>query len=381
MNMMYKATLYNLFILLLFMFNGVHAATVPAPPQVTASGHLLQDMDSGHVISEENADLRLEPASLTKIMTAYVVFRELAENNLKLTDEVLVSEKAWKTPGSRMFIEVNKKVTIDELLHGLVIQSGNDASVALAEHVAGSEDAFAGLMNKHSARLGMDNTHFMNATGLPDTDHYTTPRDILKVTKATIQEFPELYRLYAIKEYSFNKIKQPNRNSLLWRDESVDGVKTGHTEAAGYCLVASAKRDGMRLLSVVMGTDSENARARETQSLFNYGFRFYETHRLYGAGDTLSTVQVWKGAKEHTDIGLTADLYITIPRRQYDKLNARTVVNHPILAPIQKGSNLGNLIVELNGEQLIDRPLVSLDEVPEGNLWRTTIDSILLLLE
>lgn len=382
MHMTYKTHLFIALPLLLVCFiQGALAAPIPAPPQIAASGHLLLDMDSGYVLSEQDADQRLEPASLTKIMTAYVVFRELQANNLKPEEEVLISEKAWKTLGSRMFIEVNKKVSVDQLLHGLIVQSGNDASVALAEHIAGSEGAFAGLMNEHAARLGMDDTHFVNATGLPHQDHYTTPKDILKVTQATIQEFPELYKIYSIKEYKFNNISQNNRNSLLWRDKSVDGVKTGHTDAAGYCLVASAKRSGMRLLSVVMGTDSEKSRASETQSLLNFGFRFYETHRLYGAGESLSDIRVWKGESERSSIGLTKDLFVTIPRRQYDNLEARTVVDHPVHAPLHKGDKVGRLIVELNGEFLTEEPLVSLTDVPEGGLWRSAVDSVLLMLE
>ncbi|MFM1892112.1 MAG: D-alanyl-D-alanine carboxypeptidase, partial [Pseudomonadota bacterium] len=288
-------TLISLLLLLLCSASAVAAPPVPAPPTVAGTGHLLLDMHSGRVLAESNADARLEPASLTKIMTAYVVFRELQHGNLKLEDQALISEKAWKTPGSRMFIEVGKRVSVGDLLNGMVIQSGNDASVALAEHIAGSEDTFAGLMNEHSRRLGMQNTHFVNATGLPHEDHYTTPRDIAKVTIATIREFPELYKLYAVKEFVWNDIKQPNRNLLLWRDDSVDGVKTGHTEAAGYCLVSSAAREGMRLVAVVMGTSSENARAKESLSLLNYGFRFFETHRLYAAGDALVRTRVWKG--------------------------------------------------------------------------------------
>ena len=273
-------------LLSLFTLTAGAAPPVPAPPAVAASGHLLIDMHSGRVLAENNADARLEPASLTKIMTAYVAFRELRHGKLKLDDQVLISEKAWKEPGSRMFIEVGKRVSVENLLKGMIIQSGNDASVALAEHIAGSEETFAGLMNDHARRLGMLNSHFVNATGLPHADHYTTPHDIALVTAATIREFPDLYKLYSDKEFVWNNIHQANRNLLLARDSSVDGVKTGHTESAGYCLVASAEREGMRLISVVMGTTSENARAKETLSLLNYGFRFYETHRLYGAGET-----------------------------------------------------------------------------------------------
>ncbi|MCG6967325.1 MAG: D-alanyl-D-alanine carboxypeptidase [Chromatiaceae bacterium] len=356
-------------------------AAAPAPPTVAATGYLLIDMDSDVVLTAKDPEQRLEPASLTKIMTAYVVFHEIQSGSVKLSDEVLVSEKAWKTPGSRMFIEVNKRVTVEDLLKGMVIQSGNDASVALAEHVAGSEEAFANLMNDYAHRLGMQNSHFVNATGLPDPDHYTTPHDIVRVTEATIREFPELYKLYSVKEFTFNDIRQHNRNNLLWHDDSVDGVKTGHTESAGYCLVAAAKREGMRLISVVMGTTSEKARINESQSLLNYGFRFYETHRLYSAGDRLTRTRVWMGEQEELSLGLDRDLYVTIPRRQYDKLNARTEIQPNIQAPLAKGQKVGEVIVELDGEVVTRRPLVALDDVPEGGIWRTVVDTVLMMLE
>ncbi len=369
-------------ILLLLLSNVAHSAPpVPAAPAIAAKGHLLVDIDSGHVITEDNADQRLEPASLTKIMTTYVVFREIQQGNLKLDDEVLVSEKAWKTGGSRMFIEVGKRVSVEDLVNGMVIQSGNDASVALAEHIAGSEQTFAGLMNEHSRRLGMLDTHFVNSTGLPDSDHFTTPRDIVKVTAATIREFPDLYALYAVKEFTFNDIRQQNRNKLLWRDDSVDGVKTGHTEAAGYCLVSSAKRDGMRLISVVMGTDSEESRARESLSLLNYGFRFFETHRLYGADQALTKTRVWKGDPGEITLGLSQPLYVTIPRRQYDELQARTVLDNRIEAPVSRGQTLGRLVVELHGQPITEVPLVAQREAPEAGLFRSAIDSVWLWFE
>ncbi|MCB1774363.1 MAG: D-alanyl-D-alanine carboxypeptidase, partial [Gammaproteobacteria bacterium] len=260
-------------------------------------------------------------------------------------------------------------------------QSGNDASVALAEHIAGSEDAFTNLMNDHARRLGMLDTHFVNATGLPDPQHYTTPADIAKVTAAMIREFPDFYRLYSEREFTFNDIRQHNRNTLLWRDDSVDGVKTGHTEAAGYCLVASARRDAMRLISVVMGTDSEKARAAESQALLNYGFRFYETHRLYGADSALTRTRVWMGDRDEVALGLTRDLYVTIPRRQYDKLEARTEIRAPLTAPLQQGQALGEVVIELEGELVARQPLVALQAVAEGGLWRKTVDTVLMMLE
>ncbi len=352
------------------------AAPVPAPPAIAAKGFLLMDMNSGRILAEKNSRERMEPASLTKIMTAHVVFSELAHGDLKLDDMVDVSEKAWKTPGSRMFIEVNTKVSVGDLLKGLIIQSGNDAAAALAEHIAGTEDAFANLMNEHAAQLGMHDTHFVNATGLPDPDHYTTPADIAKVTIATIRDYPEYYKIYAEKEFTYNKIRQHNRNTLLWKDKSVDGVKTGHTKSAGYCLVASAKRDGMRLVSVVMGTDSMKARIRTSQALLDYGFRFYEGHQLYPAGKPLAQARIWMGEQETVPVGLRQALYVTIPRRQYDKLAARTELRPGIQAPIHKGQTLGEVIVELEGEQVARAPLVALGDVAEGGLWRQAVDTV-----
>ena len=301
-------------IALLFLSQFAWSGTpVPAPPGFKSSGFILMDHTTGNIILEKNPDTPLEPASLTKIMTAYLVFKEIKAGRISLQDEVLVSEKAWKTGGSRMFIEVGKMVTIDDLLHGLVIQSGNDAAVALAEHIAGTEEAFASLMNQQAEALGMKNTHFVNATGWPAEGHTTTARDLALLTQAMVRDFPELYKLNAIKEFTFNDIKQYNRNKLLWRDKSVDGVKTGHTEAAGYCLVASARRDNMRLISVVLGTASEKARADASSKLLNFGFRFYETRKLYSAGEELTQTRVWKAEKPAIRLGLNNDVVVTIP--------------------------------------------------------------------
>jgi D-alanyl-D-alanine carboxypeptidase (penicillin-binding protein 5/6) len=362
-------------------FAAAAAAPTPAPPAVGGSSHLLVDHNSGFVLAENDADARLEPASLTKIMTAYVVFRELRHGGLKLEDEVLISEKAWRTPGSRMFVEVGKKVPVEALLKGTIIQSGNDASVALAEHVAGSESSFAGLMNTHAKRLGMDDTHFVNATGLPDDDHYTTARDLAKVTAATIREFPDLYQWYAIKEYFFNGIRQSNRNKLLWRDDSVDGVKTGHTEAAGYCLVASAQRDGMRLTSVVLGTKSEEARASDSLALLNYGFRFFESHKLYASDQVLDQVRVWNGDSKTVPVAPVQDVYATVPRRQYDKLAPRMELDPHIMAPVAQGQKVGRVVIELEGKVIGEVPLVARQEVPEGGLWAKARDTVLLWFE
>jgi serine-type D-Ala-D-Ala carboxypeptidase (penicillin-binding protein 5/6) len=354
---------------------------IPAPPSVAGSSYLLMDFNSGRVLVENNADQKLPPASLTKIMTVYVVFRELSIGHLSLDETVTVSKKAWQTPGSRMFIEVNKQVSIEDLLQGVIIQSGNDASVALAEHVGGDESTFAALMNQHAARLGMLNTHFENSTGLPSENHYTTAKDLAILTRAIINEFPEYYRWDSQKEFTYNNITQHNRNKLLWRDESVDGVKTGHTDAAGYCMVASALRNDMRLISVVMGTASENARANESQTLLNYGFRFYETHKLYAGKSALTEARVWKGSQKSIPLGLEDDLYVTIPRRHFNDLKAETLVDGRLLAPIKQGEAVGELNVTLAGEKVINQPLVALNTVEKGSFFQRIYDEAMLILE
>ena len=366
---------------LLILSQSLTASPIPAPPKIAATGYLLIDHNSGQVLAEQNADRRLEPASLTKIMTAHIVLKELQLGNIQLQDKVTVSANAWRTPGSRMFIEVGKQISIEDLLKGMIIQSGNDASVALAEHIAGSEEVFARMMNSQAKELGMKNTNFVNSTGLPHPEHYTTAHDLALATSATIREFPQFYPWYAIKELTFGNIQQYNRNKLLWQDESVDGVKTGHTESAGYCLVASAKRNGMRLTSIVMGTNSENARARESKSLLNYGFRFFETHRLYGAGDILSNVRIWKGDKEQLTVGLEKDLFVTIPRRQYEKLKASMVINSKITAPVKQGSELGKVNITLEERPFMQVPLIALSDVAEGGIWQRAIDSVILWFE
>ncbi len=374
-------TLVSTLLILVFASANLQAIPTPAPPSIKGTGHLLIDYDSGHIISEDNANVRLEPASLTKMMTAHVVFGEIRAGNLKLDDMVMVSEKAWKTPGSRMFIEVGKQVSVEDLLKGMIIQSGNDASVALAEHIAGSESVFASVMNSHARELGMVDTNFVNATGMPDPNHYTTAADMAKLAISKIRDFPEFYKWYAIKSFEFNNIKQQNRNKLLWRDKDVDGLKTGHTEAAGYCLVASAKKDSMRLISVVMGTDSEKQRAEESMKLLNYGFRFFETHKLYAAGDALSQAKVWKGSSDQLPVGLAEDLFITIPRNQYDNLNASMHLNLPLQAPINQGTSVGEVRISLDGKEVINQPLVALRNIEEGGIVSQTIDSLMMMLE
>ena len=311
-------------------------------------------------------------------MTSYVVFHELAKGNLKLEEMVTVSERAWRTPGSRMFIEVNSTVSVEDLLKGMIIQSGNDASVALAEHIAGSEEVFASLMNQYAASLGMGDTSYENATGLPSPEHYTTAADVAVLSAALIREFPELYSWYSIKEYTYNDIRQHNRNTLLWRDPAVDGLKTGHTEAAGYCLAASAHRNGMRLISVVMGSDSEKTRAEETQKLLNYGFRFFETHKLYEAGQELRKEKVWKGASDSIALGVDRDIFVTIPRGQYNSLQAQTDILSVLTAPLVADAELGQLMVMLGDEVQVSAPLLALESVAEGSFWRRLSDSVSL---
>jgi len=357
------------------------ATPVPAPPALAARSWLLVDHHSGRVIAEHEADARVEPASLTKMLTTYVVFAEIEAGKIGLEDQVLVSEKAWKMKGSRMFIEVDTRVSVDALLKGVIIQSGNDASVALAEQVAGDEAAFADLMNQYARRLGLENSHFTNASGLPHPEHYTTARDMAKLASALIRDFPRLYPLHAQKEYEFNGISQPNRNELLWQDPSVDGLKTGHTEAAGYCLVASAERDGMRLVSVVMGAESERARTRHSRALLAYGFRFFETHRLYQAGESIHEVRVWKGERERVALGIERDLFVTVPRGRYPDLEPRMRVDARLEAPVLEGDVRGELEVAFEGDLLARRPLLALESVMPGSLWQRASDSVRLLFQ
>ena len=379
--MMFRLVTVLLAALLTLAVSPLTAKPAPSPPEIAAWGYLLMDMNSGQVLAANNPDMRLEPASLTKIMTAHVVFDEIKKGHVALTDSVLVSEKAWRTEGSRMFIEVNTQVTVEELLKGLIIQSGNDAAVALAEHVAGSEEAFAALMNETAARLGMTSSHFVNSTGLPDPEHYTTPADIAKVTADTIRDYPDWYAWYAIKDYTYNNIKQPNRNLLLWRDDSVDGVKTGHTEAAGYCLVASAQRDNMRLISVVMGTAGETARANETQKLLGYGFRFFETSPLYQADQPIQQVRVWKGGANEVPVGIARGLTVTVPRGEAGNLSAQLTLDGALEAPVARGQEVGTIEVRLGDQSLMKVPAVALAEVEEAGIVGWLMDTVLMMFE
>ena len=370
-----------LFAVLLLPLISLADMPIPAPPKVPTTGYLLMDSASGRVIAEQNAHQPMEPASLTKLMTAYVAFRALEEGQISLEDEVYVSEKAWRTPGSRMFIEVDTSVSVGALLKGMIIQSGNDASVALAEHVAGSEETFANLMNSYADQLGLAGSQFRNSTGLPAKNHHTTARDVAILAKAIIDEFPAYYAWYSERDYTYNGITQHNRNSLLWRDASVDGVKTGHTDAAGYCLVSSAERDDMRLIAVVMGTPSTKARADASQALLNYGYRFFETHKLYEAGQEITTTRVWKSEVESAPLGLEEDLYVTIPRGSYDELSAVMDLQTRLMAPLDDSTAVGTVTVSLNGETVSGAPLVALGQVEVGGLWQRMRDQVLLWLE
>jgi len=371
-----------LFVLALLNFNyAIAAKPVPAPPDVAAKNYILVDFSSGKVLATKKPNTQIEPASITKLMTAYVVYKEMDVGRLSLDDMVDISEKAWRMGGSRMYLEVGSSVSVDDLLKGLVVQSGNDASVALAEHIAGTETAFVQLMNQYATELGMDNTNFVNSTGWPDKQHLTTARDIATLAVAIIGEFPEQYSRYAEKEFTYNGIKQYNRNKLLWRDDSVDGMKTGHTESAGYCLVSSALRADMRLISVVLNTDSKKARASASQALLNYGFRFFESHTLYAAGEELSRPRIWKGEVENLRVGLAEDLAISIQRGAYDDLNPTMEIDKNIEAPVSRGQQVGVVKVSLDGEILATVPLVALETIDKGSFFQIAKDYVLRMIQ
>ncbi len=352
---------------------------IPDPPALSATSYFLVDFDSGRVLAEKNPDDHVEPASITKLMTAYLVDKAIAAGDIPLDEMVTISEKAWRMKGSKMFVEVGKQVSVEDLLKGLIIQSGNDASVALAEHIAGSESAFAGYMNHQAELLGMTNSNFVNATGWPHENHYSSARDIATLTRAVIREFPVSYQYYKEREYTFNEIRQFNRNRLLWRDETVDGVKTGHTEAAGYCLVASAQRDEMRLVSVVLGTDSDKARTQSSQALLNYGFRVYETHQLYATDEVLQSARIWYGEQEQVSMGVGKDIYITIPRGRYRQLDISMEIDREISAPVTQGQQLGQVSITLDDELVLSENIVAMQSVDEGSLFVWAMDSIKLM--
>lgn len=378
-----KSFLIVILSLVCLLFNGLWAAGKPIPdvPALKADSFYLVDYDSGRVLAEKNPDKPVEPASITKLMTAYLVDKAIADGDITLDEMVIISEKAWRMKGSKMFVEVGKQVSVEELLKGLIIQSGNDAAVALAEHIAGTESAFAGYMNHQANLLGMTNTQFKNSTGWPAEGHYSTAKDIAILSMAIIRDFPQTYRYYKEREYTFNDIRQYNRNRLLWRDSTVDGMKTGHTEAAGYCLVASAIREDMRLVSVLLGAASDKGRTQHSQSLLNYGFRFYETHRLYKTGEVLKKARVWYGDQEQVSMGVAKDIYITIPRGSYQSLHAALDIESEISAPVKNGQLLGKVTIELEGAQIASEQMVATHAVNEGGLLVWAMDSIKLMFK
>lgn len=362
-----------------FAANGL-TATVPAP-SIDAKSYILVDFRTGAVLAEKNADERVEPASLTKIMTVYAASHALKEGLIHIDDQVTISKKAWKMEGSRMFLEVGKMVSVDMLLNGIVIQSGNDASVALAEHVSGSEEVFVGLMNKHAKALGMTNTSFSDATGLPDPNNYTTARDMAKLSAALIREFPEEYKRSSVKEFTFNGIRQHNRNRMLTRDATVDGIKTGHTESAGFCLISSAVRDGMRVISAVMGTASDDARTEASYALLNYGYRFFETRQLYEARQAVAEPRVWGGAAEQVALGSVQPVWATLPRGRFKDVKAVAKLDEPIMAPVKAGQVLGKMVLNLDDHEITELPLAALTEVPEGSFFSRMADEVRLMLK
>jgi D-alanyl-D-alanine carboxypeptidase (penicillin-binding protein 5/6) len=350
-----------------------------ASPQVAAKSHILIDCNSDAVLAEENSESVVEPASLTKIMTMYVVDHELKNGSLKIDDKVTISQKAWAAPGSRMFLEENSQVEVSELIKGIIIQSGNDASIALAEHVAGSEESFVQLMNFHAKKIGMTNTNFANVTGLPVENHFTTAKDLALLAKKIVQDFPETYNLYSQKEFTYHGITQQNRNRLLWRNPHVDGIKTGQTDRAGYCLVASGKIDSMRLIAVVMGTSSDGARTNEANKLLSWGFRFFETKKVYESHQPLKQVKVWLGKNSSLAIGLEKDLFITVPQGKYNKLSSLLQISEAIRAPIRAGETIGTFTIKDEANNVIlERKLIALDTVEKGNIWQRFKDSVSL---
>ncbi len=371
----------RMFLILFLLAPLIAVAQAPQPPQVTGRAWVIADDSSGQILAAEKADERFEPASLTKLMTAYLVFAALKEKKLSLEQQVNVSERAWRAPGSRMFIEPKKPVSVDELLRGMIVQSGNDACIALAEQLAGSEEAFAAMMNREAERLGMKNTRYMNASGLPDPRHYTTARDLYLLATALMRDFPEQYaQYYSQREYRYNGITQVNRNRLLWLDNTVDGMKTGFTEAAGYCLVASSKRGPRRLLSVLLGSTSESMRAQESQKLLNWGFQFFDAVRLYAGNAPVKEIEVWKGTRGTLKAGFREDLVVTIPKGQGEKLKAELLSHSPLVAPVAAGTRVGNLRVTLDGKALGEYPVVALEEVPAAGIFVRAWDTLRLWL-
>src|SRR5512143_1048943 len=357
------------------------SAVIPPPPEIAAKSYVLMDAASGDVLVGHEGDQRLPPASLTKMMTAYLATLEMQRGRIHPNDMVTISEKAWRTGGSKMFVEVGKQVSVDDLFHGIIIQSGNDASIAMAEHIAGSEDAFVPLMNAEAQRLGMRNTHFQDATGLPNPGHYSSAHDMAILARAIIYADPAHYAIYAQKYFLWNGIKQPNRNLLLWRDDSVDGLKTGHTEEAGYCLVASAKRGNQRMIAAVFGTDSEAARAAETAKLLGYGFRFFESKSLYKKGSVLTQAPVWKGAAREVKAGVNQDVAVSVAAGEADKLVAQIVLKPTLIAPVKQGDVIGKVEVRQGDKVIKQVDLVALETVEQGGFFRRMWDGIRLFFK
>jgi serine-type D-Ala-D-Ala carboxypeptidase (penicillin-binding protein 5/6) len=368
-------------VLLVFVSLALHAAS-PQAPSVIGKAWMVGDLSSGQLLASQKADERFEPASLTKLMTAYVVFIALREKKLSLEQQVNVSPRAWKVSGSRMYVEPRRPVTVDELIRGVVVQSGNDACIALAEAVGGSEDVFVQMMNREAARLGMKNTKFMNSTGLPDAQHYSTAQDLYLLAAALIRDFPAEYaQYYSQKEFRYNNISQPNRNRLLWTDPSVDGMKTGHTEAAGYCLIASSRRGGRRLLSVLLGSTSEATRAQESLKLLNWGYQFFDSVKLYAAAAPVKTIDVWKGAARAVNVGVGSDLFVTVPKGEAEKLKAELISQQPLVAPLAKGQRVGALRVTHDGKPFGEYPLIALEPVAQAGFFGRTWDTLRLWLK
>lgn len=363
--------------------SGAATTFTPQPPDVDAKSYILMDANTGQILAQKNMDARLPPASLTKLMTAYVASGALKQGQIKWEDMVTISEKAWKMEGSRMFIQVGSQVSVKDLLNGIIVASGNDACVAIAEHTAGSEDVFVQLMNENAKRLGMANTHYTDCTGLPDPNNFASAHDLATLTRAIINDYPEDYGLYKQKWVMFNNIRQPNRNRLLWRDETVDGLKTGHTDDAGYCLVASALRNKMRLISVVMGTPSDSSRTVDSQELLNWGFRFYETHQLFNAEQALDKKmqpRVYYGKNKYAKLGFAKNQFVTIPANQFKQLQANIVVKPRLTAPIVKGQQYGTVNVTLNGNPVLNIPVVALEDDPKANIFSRAWDFLIILL-
>lgn len=350
----------------------------PSPPTLNAKAYILIDVNSGKIIAEKNSDEKLPPASLTKMMTLYVISSALKNEQIHLTDPVRISQLAWKIGGSRMFVKEGQQVFVEDLLKGIIVDSGNDACVAMAEHLGGSENGFTEIMNHQAQNLGMTNSHFTDSTGLPDKEHYTTAKDLAKLGRALINDFPEYYHWYKEKWFTFNGIRQPNRNRLLWRNTQVDGVKTGHTNDAGFCLVSSAKHDNMRLLAVVLGAPTDSSRADDSERLINYGFRFFETHELYKAGASITELPLYKGKTDKVNIGLLNEQFITIPSGQYQRLSVTTNVPKYVQAPLEKGDRIGELVVHFDNEVIATQALYALESAPKGGLMTRMKDSIRL---